>query len=103
MRINAEQRGGTLYLNLSGEMDEHTAATVRAEADALAKMGIGRTQRAIFDLGGVSFMDSTGIGFLIGRYKSFSRYGIPMYVTNLSMATDRILQISGVYTIIPKI
>ena len=103
MRINAEHRGDTLYLNLSGEMDEHTAAAVRAEADSLAEIGVGRTQRAIFDLGGVSFMDSTGIGFLIGRYKKFSRYGIPVYVTNLSMNTDRILQMSGVYTIIPKI
>jgi stage II sporulation protein AA (anti-sigma F factor antagonist) len=103
MRINAEQRGGTLYLNVSGEIDEHSAVNARAEADALAEIGAGKTQRAIFDLSGVSFMDSTGIGFLIGRYKKFSRYGIPVYVTNLSMSTDRILQMSGVYTIIPKI
>jgi stage II sporulation protein AA (anti-sigma F factor antagonist) len=103
MRINAEQRGGTLYLNLSGEMDEHTAAAIRAEADAIAKSGIGRTQRAIFDLSGVSFMDSTGIGFLIGRYKSFSRYGIPVYVTNPTFGTDKILQMSGVYTLMPRI
>ena len=103
MRINAEQRGGTLYLNVSGEIDEHSAATARTEADALAQISAGRAQRAIFDLSGVSFMDSTGIGFLIGRYKNFSRYGIPVYVTNLSMSTDRILQMSGVYTIIPKI
>ena len=103
MRINAEQRGGTLYLNVSGEIDEHSAVNARAEADALAEIGAGKTQRAVFDLSGVSFMDSTGIGFLIGRYKKFSRYGIPVYVTNLSMSTDRILQMSGVYTIIPKI
>ena len=40
---------------------------------------------------------------LIGRYKKFSRYGIPMYVTNLSTSTDKILQMSGVYSIIPRI
>nr|MBR6777967.1 STAS domain-containing protein [Clostridia bacterium] len=49
------------------------------------------------------FMDSTGIGFLIGRYKKFSRYGVPVYVTNPSQATDRILQMSGVYTLMPRI
>lgn len=103
MYINAECRGDTLYLNLSGEIDEHNAVSARAEADAFAERGVGKTRRAIFDLGGISFMDSTGIGFLIGRYKKFSRYGIPMYVTNLSMSTDRILQMSGIYTIIPKI
>ncbi len=103
MRIDAEDRGGTLYVSLSGEIDEHNAAAARAQADALADRGVGRTRRAIFDLSGISFMDSTGIGFLIGRYKKFSRYGIPVYVTNLSMSTDRILQMSGVYTVIPKI
>ena len=103
MRIHAEDRGGTLYVNLSGEIDEHNATTARSEVDALADRVIGRAQRAVFDLGGISFMDSTGIGFLIGRYKKFSRYGIPVYVTNLSVNTDRILQMSGVYTIIPKI
>lgn len=103
MQIIAENRGGTLYVNLSGEIDEHSASLARAQADALADSGAGSMRRAIFDLGGISFMDSTGIGFLIGRYKKFSRYGIPVYVTNLSMTNDRILQMSGVYTIIPKI
>ena len=103
MRIDAEDRNGTLYVSLSGEIDEHSAAQARSQADALADRAIGRSQRAIFDLSGISFMDSTGIGFLIGRYKKFSRYGIPVYVTNLSICTDRILQMSGIYTIIPKI
>ena len=102
MRINAEHRGGTLYLNVSGEIDEHSAVHARAEADALAELGVGRTQRAIFDLGGVSFMDSTGIGFLIGRYKKFRSYGVSAFVTNPSETTDKILTMSGVYTLIPR-
>ena len=103
MQICAENRGHTLYVCVSGELDEHNAARARMEADKLAERCVGKTSRAVFDLGSVSFMDSSGIGFLIGRYKRFARFGIPMYVTNLTMATDRILQISGVYTVIPKI
>ena len=57
----------------------------------------------MFDLGNVSFMDSTGIGFLIGRYKKLMRYGIPMYITNPNLTADKILSLSGVYTLIPKI
>lgn len=103
MEINAERRGDVLYVRLLGEVDEHNAALARREADRLCESCAVRTQKAVFDLQSVSFMDSTGIGFLIGRYKKFLRYGVPMYVTNPSMATDRILQMSGVYTLIPKL
>lgn len=103
MYVRAENRGQTLYLIVSGEIDEYSVGHSRITVDKLADERAGRTERAVFDLGGISFMDSTGIGFLIGRYKKFSRYGIPMYVTNLSTSTDKILQMSGVYSIIPRI
>ena len=102
MQIHSDYRNRILYMRLSGEMDEHNAATARRAADKLADDYVD-SERAIFDLGGVSFMDSTGIGFLIGRYKKFHRYGIPVYVTNPSLSTDKILQMSGVYTLMPKI
>ena len=102
MQIQADRRGNILYIRLQGEMDEHSAAIARKEADRLAdSFHLG--ERAVFDLENVSFMDSTGIGFLIGRYKKFQRYGVPMYVTNPSLSTDKILQMSGVYSLIPKI
>ena len=103
MKMDAECRNKILYIRLQGEMDEHGAAALRRETDKLIDYHSVNAEKAVFDLQGISFMDSTGIGFLIGRYKKFSRYGIPVYVTNLSIGTDRILQMSGVYTIIPKI
>ena len=103
MKICADHKGGVLYLRLCGEVDEHNAVNARRDADKLAESFAPRTNRAVIDLQSVSFMDSTGIGFLIGRYKKFSRYGVPVYLTNPSQATDRILQISGVYTLMPRI
>ncbi len=103
MKICADYNGDVLYLRLLGEVDEHGAITARRDADRLADDFAPRTRRAVIDLGGVSFMDSTGIGFLIGRYKKFSRYGVPVYVINPSRETDRILQMSGVYALIPKV
>ncbi len=102
MKICADCMGDTLYIRLFGEVDEHSAAIARKEADRLCENFAMRSKKAVFDLQNVSFMDSTGIGFLIGRYKKFSRYGIPMYLTNPSLATDRILQMSGIYTLIPR-
>ena len=89
-------------MRLSGEMDEHNASEARLCADRLADEH-AQSERVVFDLEEVSFMDSTGIGFLIGRYKRFRRYGIPVYVTKPSISADRILQLSGVYTLMPKI
>ncbi len=103
MKINADYQGDVLYVRLLGEVDEHSAALARKDADRLAESCATRTQKAVFDLQNVSFMDSTGIGFLLGRYKKFLRYGVPMYVTNPSLATDKILRMSGVYTLIPRI
>lgn len=102
MQIRTDYRNNILYMRLSGEMDEHNAASARRDADRLAD-SYAQSERAVIDLGEVSFMDSTGIGFLIGRYKKFKRYGIPVYVTNPSYSTDKILQMSGVYTLMPRI
>ncbi len=103
MHVRVENKGQTLYLVVSGEIDEHNVSRSRIAIDKLADEQVGRIDSAVFDLGGVSFMDSTGIGFLIGRYKKFFKYGIPMYVTNLSSSTEKVLQMSGIFTIIPKV
>ncbi len=103
MQIYADHRNKILYMRLNGEIDEHNAAVARRDADRIADNYVTKSVRAVFDLENVSFMDSTGIGFLIGRYKKFQRYGIPVYVTKPSASTDKILEISGVYTLIPKV
>ena len=102
MQINASYRDNVLYMQLNGEIDEHNATMARRVADKLAEE-YAQSERAVFDLQNVTFMDSTGIGFLIGRYKKFQRFGIPTYVTNPSMAADRILSMSGVYTLMPRV
>ncbi len=102
MQIQAKKQGESLYITLEGEIDERSAALARRQADKIADENIG-LKEAVFDLRNVTFMDSTGIGFLIGRYKKFKRYGIPMYVTNPNLTADKILTLSGVYAIIPRI
>jgi anti-anti-sigma factor len=48
-------------------------------------------------------MDSTGIGFLIGRYKKLKRYDMEMMLENPDMQADKVLSLSGIYSLIPKI
>ena len=102
MQIKTNRKNNILYIRLTGELDEHSAVEARRTADLLAEDCVG-VDRTVFDLGEVSFMDSTGIGFLIGRYKKFRRLGVPVYITNTPPTTDKILMMSGIYTLIPKI
>ncbi len=102
MQISTCQVKDALYIKMSGEMDEYTCSFARREADKLAETHT-QANRVVFDLSEVTFMDSTGIGFLIGRYKKFLRFGLRSYIINASQSTDKILSMSGVYTLIPKL
>lgn len=102
MEIEAKTDGESLFVFLRGEMDEHSAQSARRIADDLADRYV-RCDRAVFDFENVTFMDSTGIGFLIGRYKKFRRVGVPMYIRNPNPVADKILAVSGVYSLIPRI
>ncbi|MBO5240065.1 MAG: anti-sigma factor antagonist [Clostridia bacterium] len=102
MKILFNRRNDALYIKLRGELDEHSASGARREVDRLADLNAD-CEQAVFDLAEVSFMDSTGIGFLIGRYKKFNRYGVKVYITNPSQTTDKILAMSGVYSLVRKL
>ena len=96
------KKGENLYIYLSGEIDEHSVGFIRERADRLIDENAGLS-RAVFNLAGVKFMDSTGIGFLIGRYKKLQKYGMEMYLENPNAGADKILELSGIYSIMPKI
>ena len=102
MELKGNVKGDDLYLYLAGELDEHSVSALRAAADRMIDDNAGRS-RAVFNLAGVKFMDSTGIGFLIGRYKRLKKYGMEMYLENPNTGADKILELSGIYTLMPKI
>ena len=102
MQLSTCMVNDALYIKISGEIDEHSCSFARMQADRLAETNT-RVGRVVFDLNDVSFMDSTGIGFLIGRYKKFLRFGVRSYIINPSQTTDKILSMSGIYTLMPKL
>ncbi|MGN0805928.1 MAG: anti-sigma factor antagonist [Candidatus Coproplasma sp.] len=101
MKITEGICGGALYIKLVGEMDEYSAQAVRMRCDKLIESN-ATVNRIIINLSQVEFMDSTGIGFLIGRYKKAKKMNIPLFVEAPNSAADKILNLSGIYTLIPK-
>lgn len=101
MQVKNRIYDGTLYIVLAGELDEHTANFVRDEIDRL--VGAKKVRQVIVDLSELEFMDSTGVGVMIGRYKKFKERGIPVFISNPSLHAERIFKMSGLYEIMPKI
>ena len=102
MQIKSRIVNKTLYILLSGELDEYTAQNVRKNLDLLLDTQKGFVQ-IVMDLSELTFMDSTGVGVLIGRYKKMKECNKPIFISNPSRNAERIFKMSGLYEIMPKI
>ncbi len=101
MQVNAKVYNDTLYLSISGELDENSANYARINLDN--QLDANYYRQIIIDLSSLDFMDSTGIGVLIGRYKRMQQRGVPIYISNPSKQADKIFRMSALYDIMPKI
>ncbi len=102
MQIKSRIVNKTLYILLSGELDEFTAPKVRADLDRLMDTEKGFVQ-IVMDFSELTFMDSLGVGVLIGRYKKMRQLNKPIFITNPNRVAERIFKMSGLYDIMPKI
>ena len=85
-----------------GELDEYASRSIRSLLDNLLDQYL-QSRAVIFNLANLTFMDSTGLGFLIGRYKKLKTYQIPVYIENPPLAIEKVLELSGIYEIMPKL
>ena len=101
MEIKYKKNNSSLTLYVYGELDECSAQSARHTLDKVLMDNLN-TSKVVFDLSGISFMDSTGIGLLIGRYKKLKQFSIPTYITGATVATERVIELAGLYKIMPK-
>ncbi len=98
MRYFMDEKDRTLVVKLDGDLDHHLSQLIRIPIDEkIDKNGI---DAVVFDFKNTGFMDSSGIGLIMGRYKLLSRKGGKVFVTNVSPAIKRIFEISGLYKIV---
>lgn len=97
MHINFEMTDEILIASLEGELDHHSSTIIREEIDKTIEAFHSR--HLIFNFEKVSFMDSSGIGVIMGRYNKISQLGGRLIVTGCNEYIDRILDMAGIYTI----
>ena len=101
MEIKYKKSSAELTVYVYGELDECSASQAKNILDNLLMDNLN-SNKVIFDLSGLSFMDSTGIGLLIGRYKKLKQFSIPTYISGASVATEKVIELAGLYKIMPK-
>ncbi len=91
VKIISTQQRVTAFLE--GEIDHHTAASLRLEIDEAVQANKPKTLK--LDFGDVTFMDSSGIGLVMGRYRTLQPFGGKLVVSNLSPQVYKIMQLAG--------
>ncbi|MGN0658916.1 MAG: anti-sigma F factor antagonist [Emergencia sp.] len=90
-------KDSVLVARLSGEIDHHVAEKIRRDIDEEMKL-YGVTD-LILDFSNVTFMDSSGIGVVLGRYKKVRAAGGTMKIRSASRLVRQILDMSGVFSL----
>ena len=89
-----------LVIYISNDLDHHTVTLLRDYSDRLIEAG--NIRHIVFDFTDVDFMDSSGIGLIMGRYKKVMLLGGKAAVSDVGEMVNRIFGLSGLYKIIEK-
>ena len=90
-----------LVFQITDEIDDCSVQKIRRRADYEIERYMPR--KVVFDFNSVTFMDSAGIGLIIGRYKFANMLGAKLEVTNLTQSVKKIFEMSGILKLIPVV
>ena len=88
-----------LVFKITDEIDDCNVQKIRRRADYEIERYMPR--KVVFDFDSVTFMDSSGIGLIIGRYKFTNMLGGKLEVANLTQSVKKIFEMSGILKLIP--
>ena len=89
-----ESSENILHILIYGDIDHHSSSDLRTEIDSLIETR--KFKKFILDFSAVNFMDTSGIGLILGRFKLTSKYNIKMEVINANSRIKRIIEFSGI-------
>ena len=94
MSVNLDIGESHIVAYISGEIDHHSAAAIRNAIDNAAELNM--PSLLVLDFTRVSFMDSSGIGLVMGRYRNLSRCGAKLHITGTSPQIYKVMKLSGI-------
>ena len=96
--FDSEFVGCYLKIKLRGEIDHHTATTIRNAMDS--EIYKKRPRGLILDMSSVGFMDSSGLGLIMGRYAVMKELGGEVVIQNPSPAIEKIMFLAGMERVV---
>ena len=93
MGVKVQQQQQSIVAYLSGELDHHVAKGIREEIDRACEESAARL--LILDFQDVTFMDSSGIGLVMGRYQLMQTLGGELALSNLPAPIKRVMRLAG--------
>ena len=99
MQVELNRREGQVTARLVGELDHHGAGEIREAIDEAVLRH--RVRRLELDFSGLTFMDSSGVGLIMGRFALVRRYGGKLAVADPSAAVLKMMRLAGMEKMIP--
>lgn len=99
MNLSFQNKGDKLVVHMTGELDHHSAEEVRNKVDD--RLDRDHCNKLVMDFSGVTFMDSSGIGVVIGRYRKLSSRKGKVCMVKATGSVKRVFELSGMFKIIP--
>ncbi len=94
MAVEIRINGEVVTAYITGEIDHHTAASVRETIDSAIELNMPTL--LVLDFGGVNFMDSSGIGLVMGRYRNMAKIRGSVHLSSASPSLTKVFKLAGI-------
>lgn len=94
MSVEIKANGEVVTAYLSGELDHHTAGEMREAIDTAVELNM--PSLLVLDFGGINFMDSSGIGLVMGRYRNLIKTGARLHISGAAPQIYKVMKLAGI-------
>ncbi|MCL6443717.1 MAG: anti-sigma F factor antagonist [Alicyclobacillus sp.] len=101
MAIESSVTKGILTVRLHGELDHHAVEQIRDDIEQ--QLASTQYRGLVLSFRGIDFMDSSGLGLILGRYRTIAQHGGKLVLCEVSPALRKLFELSGILKIVPVV